>query len=67
VTIVNQVPPLEPCNLFDTDPVLHQAIVREGAASAVDSIRSFGERVGSAEVSQWGFEANHQTSNTLLV
>jgi len=57
----NQAAPLEPCNLYDTDPVLHDAVVREGAITAVDSLRAFGERVGSSEVSQWGFDANRHS------
>jgi len=57
----NQAIPLEPYNLFDTDPVLSDAVIREGAASSIDSLRSFGERVGSTEVVGWGFQANHHT------
>ena len=44
----NQPPPLEPYNLFTTDPVLQRAAVREGAAAAIPSLVEFGERVGSA-------------------
>lgn len=50
--------PLEPYNLYADDPVLRRAVVREGAGLAEDSLLSFGERAGSEEVYQWGFEAN---------
>jgi len=60
----NQVPPLEPYNVYASDPVLHDAVVREGADSATDALHGFGERVGSAEVVEWGFQAN-QYSPTL--
>lgn len=56
----NQATALEPYNLFDTDPVLPQALIDEGAGDHAPSMRSFGERVGSTEVFGWGFDANAQ-------
>lgn len=53
----NQATPLEPYNLYATDPVLHDALVREGA-DETDSLHAFGARVGSSEVFGWGFDAN---------
>ena len=53
--------PLEPYNLYASDPVLHRAVEREGAASASASLHDFGERVGSAEVFEWGFDANRNS------
>ena len=50
--------PLEPYNLFTSDPVLVRAVAREGAVNSHDDLVSFGERVGSEEVYQWGFDAN---------
>lgn len=50
--------PLEPYNLYATDPVLQRAVGREGAAEATDDLLAFGERVGSEEVFAWGFDAN---------
>ncbi|MEM9652637.1 MAG: acyl-CoA dehydrogenase family protein, partial [Actinomycetota bacterium] len=50
--------PLEPYNLYTTDPVLRRAVHREGAATAEDDLVAFGARVGSEEVVRWGFEAN---------
>lgn len=50
--------PLEPYNLFTSDPVLVRAVAREGAVNNHDDLVSFGERVGSEEVYQWGFDAN---------
>ncbi len=50
--------PLEPYNLYATDPVLRRAVVREGAGDAEPDLLQFGERVGSEEVFGWGFDAN---------
>ena len=54
----NQPPSLEPYNLFSTDPVLRGVIEREGGGAGVDGLVAFGERVGSAEVLEWGELAN---------
>ncbi|MGB1824785.1 MAG: DNA alkylation response protein, partial [Ilumatobacteraceae bacterium] len=50
--------PLEPYNLYETDPVLRRAVEREGAGAADVDLAEFGALVGSEEVYQWGFEAN---------
>ncbi|MCL4112047.1 UNVERIFIED_CONTAM: hypothetical protein GTU68_001615 [Idotea baltica] len=60
----NQAVPLEPYNLYSTDPVLHDALVREGA-SDTDSLHNFGARVGSSQVFQWGFDANNHPPELL--
>jgi putative acyl-CoA dehydrogenase len=54
----NRPGPLEPYNLFEADPVLADAVKREGAEADVGDLGSFGERVGSAEVFEWGRLAN---------
>ncbi len=54
----NQPPPLEPYNLFSTDPVLADVACREGAAAHVDWLSALGQRAGSIEVFQWGDLAN---------
>ncbi|MCP4222352.1 MAG: DNA alkylation response protein [Actinomycetia bacterium] len=54
----NQPPPLVPYNLFITDPVLGEAVEREGGGASLDGLVAFGERVGSAEVFEWGELAN---------
>lgn len=56
-TASNQAPPLEPYNLFTADPVLADAVEREGG-SELDDLAAFGERVGSAEVFDWAHQAN---------
>lgn len=53
--------PLEPYNLYDSDPVLRRAVEREGAGAADAGLRDFGARAGSEEVYQWGFEANRHS------
>ncbi len=50
--------PLEPYNPYLSDPVLSGAAEREGAREAGPDLVRFGERVGSDEVYQWGFDAN---------
>jgi putative acyl-CoA dehydrogenase len=56
--LANQPPPLEPYNVFTADPVLGAAVEREGGAAHVDDLIAFGERIGSAEVFDWGHQAN---------
>lgn len=54
----NQPPPLEPYNLFTTDPVLGTAVEREGGVGDSQQLADFGGRVGAEEVFRWGDEAN---------
>ena len=56
---------LEPYNLFTSDPVLGRAVEREGGAASHDDLVSFGDRVGSEEVYQWGFDANRYSPELL--
>ena len=56
--VLNQPPPLENYNAYATDPALSEGIRREHAAWAHPDLLAFGERTGSAEVIQWGFDAN---------
>ncbi|GHO47937.1 isovaleryl-CoA dehydrogenase [Ktedonospora formicarum] len=57
-TVQNQPPPLSEYNLFNLDTALRDGIEREGASWARASLDALGKRLGSAEVIQWGFEAN---------
>ncbi|MEM7092576.1 MAG: acyl-CoA dehydrogenase family protein [Actinomycetota bacterium] len=54
----NQPSPLEPYNLFTSDPVLGDIAEREGAADHIDWLTAFGDRVGSADVFEWADLAN---------
>ncbi|MGD2042705.1 MAG: acyl-CoA dehydrogenase family protein [Acidimicrobiia bacterium] len=56
--VLNQPPPLEGYNLFVTDPVLDEAVAREGGKEARGDLIEFGERVGTPEFYRWGFNAN---------
>jgi len=60
-TALNQATPLEPYNLFTTDPILHDSVAREGGGKAMDSLVAFGERCGSEEVFEWGHLANRHS------
>ena len=56
--VANQAPPLEPYDLFTTDPVLASAVSLEGAGADLDLLARFGRRVGAEDVFEWGFQAN---------
>ena len=56
--VFNQPVELTDCNLFDSDAALKEAVKREGAAWAADSLTVFGARAGSAEVLEQGALAN---------
>ncbi len=56
--VVNQSPPLEPYNLFATDPVLRDAVEREGGGADTGLLSSLGARVGADDVYLWGHQAN---------
>ena len=45
----NQPPPYEGRNLYDTDTVLRQAVIREGAAYAIGALGAWGAELGRAE------------------
>jgi putative acyl-CoA dehydrogenase len=54
----NQPGPLEPYNLYTSDPVLRSCVKREGAGGDDADLAAFGALVGSEEVVEWGFLAN---------
>ncbi len=56
--VLNQPPPLPDIDLYATDPILPEAVAREGAGWASSLLSEYGTRVGSAEVAEWGFLAN---------
>ena len=55
--VLNQVPPLQPVNLFDVDVPLREALEREGGGWGVDRAREAGEVAGGAEVLEHGRRA----------
>lgn len=56
--VFNQATPFENINLADADAPLGDALERNGAAHATDALRSYGARLGDAEVLAWGDQAN---------
>ena len=56
--VLNQPPPLEGYNLYQSDPMLDGAVAREGGKDARDDLIDFGGTAGSPEYYRWGFEAN---------
>ncbi|MDN7126211.1 isovaleryl-CoA dehydrogenase [Pseudidiomarina terrestris] len=56
--VQNQPPALENYNLFAQDTALQEALKREGASWARDSVAAFGELAGQAQTIRLGFLAN---------
>ena len=56
--VINQPTPLEGHNAFTLDLALGEALAREGAAWAGDSLEELGALAGSAEAIEWGRLAN---------
>ena len=56
--VLNQPPPLEDYNLYLADPVLDNAMAREGAGGSRDRLVEFGAFAGSAEYYRMAAEAN---------
>ena len=56
--VFNQSPPFADYNIFLSDRVLQEAVVREGGADACADLSGIGGVAGSAEVIAWGEEAN---------
>jgi putative acyl-CoA dehydrogenase len=47
--VLNQPPPIAPYNVFEADPVLREAVAREGGDWGLDRLRDTGELAGSPE------------------
>lgn len=58
--VFNQPPPFENVNLFSGDRALVDAVTHAGAGEHGDRLTALGARCGSAEVIEWGVEANRQ-------
>jgi putative acyl-CoA dehydrogenase len=56
--VLNQAPPLEDYDLFAADPVLADAVAREGGSWGADDLGVFGRLVGTAESFHQGALAN---------
>jgi putative acyl-CoA dehydrogenase len=64
-TVENQPPELRDYNVFESDPVLAEALMREGGGWGRDRAMALGARVGSAEVLDWARQANRQVPELL--
>ena len=58
--VTNQPPPVENHNLFTGDRALLEAVANAGGAIHAPWLRELGRKAGSAEVIEWGVEANRQ-------
>jgi putative acyl-CoA dehydrogenase len=56
--VLNQPPPLAGYDLYDADPVLAEALGREGAGWASERVRALGVLAGTPEAIAWGEAAN---------
>ncbi|HEY4584891.1 MAG TPA: acyl-CoA dehydrogenase family protein [Brevundimonas sp.] len=59
--VSNQAPPLEDVDLFTGDRALHDAVRHWGGGGHVERLTDLGRRCGSAEVIEWGVQANRVT------
>jgi putative acyl-CoA dehydrogenase len=57
--VLNQAPPLEPINLFESDLALTEALEREGGGWGIDRVREAGAVAGSAEAREHSRRAEH--------
>jgi putative acyl-CoA dehydrogenase len=56
--VVNQPPPLVDYDMAAADPVLKEALAREGGGSWLESVEQHGLLMGGAEAFSWGAQAN---------
>jgi putative acyl-CoA dehydrogenase len=56
--VLNQPPPLAGYDLYEADPVLGEAMAREGAGWAAERVRALGVLAGSPEAIGWGEAAD---------
>ena len=56
--VLNQPPPLAGYDLYDADPVLAEALGREGAGWAEEEVRALGVLAGTPEAIGWGEAAD---------
>jgi putative acyl-CoA dehydrogenase len=56
--VLNQPPPLAGYDLYDADPVLAEALHREGAGWAEEQVRALGVLAGGPEAIAWGEAAD---------
>jgi putative acyl-CoA dehydrogenase len=59
--VFNQAPPFACVNLFTADPALVDAVAREGAGWAADSLAALGDRLGQPEMFELARLANAHT------
>lgn len=59
--VSNQVPPLEDVDLFTGDRALNEAVRHWGGGEHSERLTDLGRRCGSAEVIDWGVQANRVT------
>ncbi|WP_022929661.1 acyl-CoA dehydrogenase family protein [Patulibacter americanus] len=55
--VLNQTPPLQPVDLFETDVALREALEREGGGWGIDRVRETGRAAGSPEARDHGLRA----------
>lgn len=59
--VFNQPPVMESLNLFSGDRAFCEAVSKAGGAAHMERLSRYGAKTGSAEVIEWGYEANRQT------
>ena len=56
--MANDPPILADTNLYTSDSTLRAAVTRYGGEWAAPEIIAYGEKIGSSEAIEWGYEAN---------
>jgi putative acyl-CoA dehydrogenase len=59
--VLNQPPPLVDYDMAGADPVLGEALAREGAGGWAEPVEGHGRLMGGAEAYNWGAQANRST------
>jgi putative acyl-CoA dehydrogenase len=63
--VLNQPPPLQDLNLFESDRALLEGLAREGGGAFAPTVSAFGEALGSAATIELGFLANRHAPELL--
>ncbi|HET6388048.1 isovaleryl-CoA dehydrogenase [Hyphomicrobium sp.] len=58
IDVTNQPPPLQDYDLLSSDPILREALIREGAGWALEDLQQLGRHLGSADMIAAGADAN---------
>lgn len=64
--VLNQAPPLENWNLYESNHALQEGLEREGAGAAAEWMRARGAELGSPQMLEWAAQANRNPPSLRL-